>query len=174
VFKRIINNLLSNFVNMDFLRAVNKIIKLEGGFVDDKDDRGGETKYGISKRSFPEYDIPNLTIDTAIELYREYYWKPSKAERLPEGLVGQYFDMVVNLGQGNAVKVLQKAINNSTKNKITVDGRIGSQTIKAAEGLGQKRLCAYRIKYYADLVSKNPMQEKFYYGWFKRALKWQS
>lgn len=172
--KCIKNILQLGFVKMPFLEIVNKIIKLEGGFVNDKDDKGGETKYGISKRSFPEYDIPNLTIDTAIELYRTYYWKPSKAEKLPRDLVGQYFDMVVNLGQGNAVKVLQKAINGSAKNKITVDGRIGTQTIEAAKSLSQQRLCAYRIKYYADLVSKNPTQEKFYYGWFKRALKWQT
>jgi lysozyme family protein len=158
---------------MQFIEIVNKIIKLEGGFVNDRDDLGGETKFGISKRSFPEYDIPNLTIDTAIELYKEYYWKPSKASKLPKDIIGQYFDMVVNLGQGNAVKTLQKAINGSTKNKIAVDGRIGNQTIDAAQGLDPMRLAAYRIKYYTDIISKNPIQEKFYFGWFMRALKWK-
>ena len=157
---------------MPFLELVQKIIKLEGGYVNDPHDKGGETKYGISKRSFSEYDIANLTIDTAIDLYRTHYWKPSKAEKLPKKITGQYFDMVVNLGQGNAVKTLQKAINSGTKNKIVVDGRIGSQTIKAAQGLDPLRLAAYRIKYYTDIISKNPIQEKFYFGWFKRVLKW--
>ena len=82
----------------------------------------------------------------------------------------QYFDMVVNAGQGNAVKILQRACNSKLKkaDKIAVDGRIGPMTIKASEKLEESRLRAYRLLHYAKIVNKNPTQEKFWYGWYNR------
>ena len=82
-----------------------------------------------------------------------------------------YFDMVVNSGQGNAVKVLQGAVNNSPGDKIAVDGRIGPQTIKASKGLDLMRFRAYRVLYYAKLIIKKPTLEKYWFGWFKRSLQ---
>jgi len=61
------------------------VLKREGGYVDDPTDRGGETKYGISKRSYPQLDIKNLTLEQALEIYRKDYWKPSRVEKLPDG-----------------------------------------------------------------------------------------
>ena len=82
----------------------------------------------------------------------------------------QYFDFVVNAGQGNAVKVLQKACNGKLKQseKIAVDGRIGRMTIGASDKLEESRLKSYKLLYYAYIVLKNPMQEKFWYGWYRR------
>ena len=153
-----------------FGKIINKVLKYEGGYVDDPDDRGGETKYGISKRNHPEVDIKNLTIDGALDIYRRLYWSPSRAEKLLPELRHQYFDMVVNAGQGNAVKILQRACNGRAKKgeKIAVDGRIGRMTIGASEKLEESRLMAYRMLYYANLIKKNPTLEKFYYGWYKR------
>ena len=48
-----------------FDHAVKEILRHEGGYVDDPVDRGGETKYGISKRSYPDLDIANLTLEQA-------------------------------------------------------------------------------------------------------------
>ena len=159
---------------MKFSQVIDKIIKLEGGYIDDPDDRGGETKYGISKRSHPEYDIKNLTKDNARSIYREFYWKPSKAERLPEELRGEYFDMVVNSGQGNAVKTLQRAVNSSPScEKIAIDGRIGPMTIKQAAKLKKERFRAYRMLFYANIIHTNPTQEKFWFGWYNRANEWE-
>ena len=155
---------------MGFNEAIKEVLKHEGGYVDDPTDRGGETNYGISKRAHPEVDIKNLTEDHAIGIYHEKYWIPSKAEKLPERLQGYYFDMVVNLGQGNAVKVLQKACNSRGKKMIAVDGRIGKNTIGATHSLELERLKSYRVLYYANLVHSNSTQEKFWFGWFKRSL----
>ena len=82
----------------------------------------------------------------------------------------QYFDFVINAGQGNAVKVLQKACNGKLKqsDKIAVDGRIGPMTIKASNKLEESRLKAYKLLYYADIVLNNPTQEKYWYGWYRR------
>jgi lysozyme family protein len=155
-----------------FGTIINAILKNEGGYVFDKDDPGGETKFGISKKSHPEIDIKNLTIDGALDIYRRLYWNPSKAEKLMPELRYQYFDMVVNAGQPSAVKVLQKACNGKLKsgNKIAVDGRIGRMTIGASEKLEESRLKSYRLLYYADKVVFNPSLEKYWYGWYRRVM----
>jgi len=159
-------------MNTSFGAIVNDILKNEGGYVFDKDDPGGETKFGISKRSHPEVDIKNLTIDGALDIYRRLYWIPSKVEKLMPELRYQYFDMVVNAGQPSAVKVLQRACNGKLKSgeKIAVDGRIGRMTIGASNKLEESRLRAYRVLYYAEKVNFNPTLEKYFYGWYKRVM----
>ena len=58
----------------NFLRAVKEVLKIEGGYVNNPNDRGGETKYGISKRAYPNVDIKNLTLDKAKQIYYNDYW----------------------------------------------------------------------------------------------------
>lgn len=156
--------------NAQFKHIIQDVLKHEGGYVNDPKDLGGETKYGISKRWYPELDIKNLSMDAAIVIYYDDYWTPSKARDLPEEIRATYFDMVVNMGQKRAVKILQQCINSKSVNKIDEDGLIGKQTIKHASGVSKKRLQAYRCLYYAAIVKDKPEQERFYYGWFKRAI----
>ncbi|NCV50524.1 MAG: hypothetical protein EBW46_12665 [Rhodobacterales bacterium] len=113
-----------------FETIISQVIEHEGGYVNDPNDRGGETNFGIAKRWFPELDIKNLTKHQAIDIYYHSYWKPSKADQLPEDLKATYFDMCVNMGQSQAVKVLQKAINSKKRTKIAEDGMIGPNTIE--------------------------------------------
>jgi len=155
-----------------FGNIIKVVLEHEGGYSDDKLDRGGETRYGISKRAHPEVDIKNLTIDGALDIYRRLYWIPSKAERLKPDLRLPYFLFVVNAGQGTAVKILQKACNAKLwrDERIVVDGRIGKMTIRASKPLEEDRLRAYIMLYYAKLVIKKPTQERFWYGWYKRVL----
>ena len=154
---------------MEFQEIIQKVLKHEGGYVNDKDDRGGETKYGIAKRWYPDVDIKNLTVDDAVSIYYEDYWKPSKASLLPEELRYAYFDCVVNTGQSRAVLILQQACNNKNSFKIKEDGIIGAATISACNKLEADRFVSYRILFYSSLISNNPTQEKFWYGWYKRA-----
>ena len=154
----------------NFKAVINRIIQDEGGYVNDPTDAGGETKYGISKRSFPDLDIKNLSIAEATDIYERFYWIPSKAEKLPDKLQDVYFEMVINMGQSSAVRVLQKACN-AIGSKLDVDGRIGMLTITASKRLTLDRLVAYQVLYYAQLVTRKPDQERFYFGWFKRAIK---
>lgn len=154
-----------------FQLIIEDVLEHEGGYVNDPRDKGGETKFGISKRWFPEVDIKNLTKQEAIRLYYDHYWKPSRAYELPEELRATYFDMCVNMGQTQAVKILQKAINSKISGIIDIDGKIGPKTIQSSAMLEKGRLQAYRCLYYANLVKKEPSQERFYYGWFKRAIE---
>ena len=78
--------------------------------------------------------------------------------------------MCVNMGRGTAVKILQRAANGKGRN-IAVDGGLGPATIGALKGVETERVRAYRVKYYADLVTKKPEQDKFYFGWFRRSME---
>ena len=157
--------------NKIFIREVEKVLEHEGGYSKDRDDAGGETKFGISKRAFPDTNILDLTKADAIKIYWEFYWKKFKIEMLPEHLQGITFDMVVNKG-GRGVKILQKAANDKNiKDKlITVDGRIGRMTAEACQNLEIDRVVAYNVLHYAKIVQKKPSQMKFWYGWFRRGV----
>ena len=157
---------------MVFKEIVRDIIRREGGYVDHPKDPGGETKYGIAKRSHPKEDIKSLTKKRAEEIYYDEYWIPSKAPYVHHSLRATFFDMVVNMGRSRAVKILQEAL--SAKGWFTVvDGRIGPNTIAMAEksGLEPERLRSYRVKYYANLVKRKPKMEKYWYGWYRRSQK---
>ena len=153
-----------------FDEIIEVVLHHEGGYVNDPKDPGGETNFGIAKRSHPDVDIKNLTKDGAKEIYKEHYWDKNKVESLPEDLRHIYFDMCVNQGKGRAVKILQRAANAKGAD-LVVDGGMGPKTIAAMEGVELQRVRAYRVKYYADLVTPKPDLEKFYFGWFRRALE---
>ncbi len=151
-----------------FDEIIEQVLEHEGGYVNDPKDLGGETKYGITKRFYPDTDIKNLTIEQAKEIYKKDYWDKNKVESLPQNLWHIYFDMCVNMGKRTAVKVLQRAAVNRGKN-IDVDGGLGPMTIGALKGVELDRVRAFRVKYYVDLITARPEQEKFFLGWFRRA-----
>ena len=153
-----------------FEEIIDKVIEHEGGYVNDPDDPGGETKYGIAKKSNPDVDIANLTIEEAKKIYWDKYWVPNKVDKVPSQLKYIYYDMCVNMGRSNAVKVLQRAANHKGAD-IKVDGGIGPNTLKAIDKLELERARAFRVKYYADLCTTKPTLLKYYYGWFRRSLE---
>jgi lysozyme family protein len=155
---------------MVFDQIVENIIRREGGYTHHKSDPGGRTKYGISQRSYPHLDIRSLTKEDAKRIYFEDYWNPSKVERIKSELRDTFFDMVVNMGQRRAVRILQKAINSKHKT-LKEDGLIGKKTIAASKRISNSRLKVFRILYYADLVDRRPSLEVFIVGWIRRAME---
>jgi lysozyme family protein len=155
---------------MNFNEIIEKVLEHEGGYVNDPNDLGGETNYGITKRFYPDVDIKNLTREQAKDIYKRDYWDKNRVESLPENLWHIFFDMCVNMGRGTAVKILQRAANGKGRD-IDVDGGLGPATIKALKGVETERVRAYRVKYYADLVTKKPEQDRFYFGWFRRSME---
>ena len=155
---------------MTFEEIVEGVLHREGGYVNHPDDPGGETNYGIAKRSHPDEDIKNMTMDRAATIYEKDYWKPSKATSLPKSMQECYFDMVVNMGQRRAVKILQEACN-SKGCGLVVDGLIGKKTIAASKKIDVTRLQVYRILYYTNLISRKPKLSSFIVGWIRRAME---
>lgn len=153
---------------------IEHVLNAEGGYVNDPDDAGGETNFGISKRAHPDVDIAGLTVEEAKKIYRQHYWKPSRAGELPPGAVRHhYFDMVVNHGRQGAVRILQRACRRSVSAFLTVDGIIGPKTIAAAgkmaeEGLADM-LVLERALYFNAIVARGRSQERFLHGWLNRA-----
>jgi len=156
-----------------FLRAVEVVLKHEGGYVNDPADPGGETKYGISKRSYPHLDIANLTREDAIAIYYRDWWLPLKCPQIHDDKVAQkYLDTCVNTGRGTGTKILQRALQ-MIGYRITVDGAIGPKTLAAVNAADpQALLVAMRQQqkaHYEQLIQKNPKLEKFRRGWMARA-----
>ena len=168
------NKFLKNKEN-NMLTTFDEIIELtlehEGGYVHDPKDLGGETNFGIAKRFYPDVDIKNLTVEGAKEIYKKDYWDKNKVDALPDNLKHIFFDMCVNQGRGAAVKILQRAINGKG-GKIAVDGGFGPGTKAALAKYNPSvdRVRCYRLKHYYDLVNRKPEQERFIFGWYKRAL----
>ena len=78
--------------------AFDRLIGHEGGYVNDPDDPGGETKWGISKRSYPHLDIAALTREEAREIYLRDFWSRINADRLPFSIAYQLLDFAINSG----------------------------------------------------------------------------
>lgn len=141
----------------------------------DPDDPGGLTKYGVDQRSFPNVDIKHLTYDGAALLYNIKAWVPCCCEQLELGTGEVVFDMAVNVGNHEAILLLQRAINNdhpAMTTQIKEDGYIGPQTILAANTMDAHKavldLFEKRKWYYAYIAFKRNKLKKFLSGWNNR------
>lgn len=161
----------------DFKKAFEKVIIIEGGYSDDAADRGGETKYGISKRSYPDVDIASLTLDGARDIYQRDFWDSLHLEELvSQEIAEEVFDSHVNVGR-RVAKWLQQAYNLTNywqgNEELVEDGIIGPKTIAA---INQSRyperilkvLNGLQIGHYIKIVKSDPSQEKWFGGWLKR------
>lgn len=156
-----------------FEKAIETVLKHEGGYVNDPADPGGETKFGISWRQYPNVDIKNLTREDAIEIYRRDYWKPYRFDEIDsQNVATKVFDLAVNMGHNRAFKVLQQALQ-AVKEKVVIDGVLGPRTLAAVNRVpGNELLPAIRSEaacYYRLLVAKRPDLVKFINGWMNRA-----
>lgn len=147
---------------MTFDEAFEILLGHEGGYVDHPNDPGGATKWGISKRSYPNEDIRNLTKDRAKTLYKRDFWDRVRADELPAAIRFDVFDGAVNSGPGRAVAWLQAAVG------AKVDGALGPQTmaaVQAAEPLGVlARYNGHRLEFMASLKT----WPSFGRGWARR------
>jgi lysozyme family protein len=90
----------------NFKKALKFVLKWEGGYSNDPNDPGGETKYGVSKRSYPELDISKLSLKQAEEIYHQNYWLKAGCDELPYPFNIIVFDTAVNLGRRRALEFL--------------------------------------------------------------------
>lgn len=157
-----------------FIQAVNFTLDEEGGYSNNSDDPGEETKYGISKRSYPELDIANLTKDQAIAIYYRDFWAPELYQDIIYAPIAiKVFDLAVNIGSSTIHKLVQETLNKIDPNNILkVDGILGSISIKAINNITPKFLLdnieATTAGYYRTIVYNNAADAQFLRGWLKR------
>lgn len=145
-----------------FDKAFEHVVGVEGGYVNDPRDPGGETKWGICKRDHPDVDIKNLTLDDAKQIYALRYWTPAKCEQLPWPLALFVFDAAVNQGVKPAVMLLQKALGTAQ------DGVLGNNTMAAVRKADQKELAALYMADRALRYTGTRNFDNYGRGWFKR------
>lgn len=151
-----------------FDKFIKIILRHEGGYVWDKDDLGGETKYGITKRRYPDLDIQNLTLEEAKRIYYEDFYKDMNLHYIESDLLALHvFDMGINAGMKTAIKLLQRLLNG-----CKADGEIGRVTAEALSYamVTTKMVDAYKAKrveryYYVSTLRNN---SKFLKGWINR------
>lgn len=160
-----------------FRRALDWLDGHEGTFSNDPDDRGGVTKFGISKKSYPEEDIRNLTRERAEYLYARDFWlKPGISEIPGDDLAVKVFDFAVNAGPSRAIRVLQQSLNHLGE-ALRIDGVLGPKTLGACEDLvaagGEQALLAtfsmFQLRRYLEIIERDSSQRKFLLGWARRA-----
>ena len=145
-----------------FDTAFDRLMSSEGGYTPGVGDPGGETKWGISKRSYPSIVIAQLTRDEAKEIYRKDYWLRVHADEMPPPIAFQVFDLAVNSGIETAVRMLQRALG------VADDGHWGPVTQAAmlhVDGLVLAlRLNGARLDYMTRLSG----WQQFGKGWARR------
>lgn len=147
---------------MKFNQAVEIILKHEGGFVNHQQDPGGMTKFGITKRTYPHLDIFNLTMEQAIEIYREDFWNRLKLENFPPQMRLIVFDCAVNQGPGAAIGLLQAALG------VKVDGALGPDTFNAMAQANTNKLVNTYARLRFNRYVDNPKFQFFGEGWLRR------
>ena len=149
---------------MTFEDAVSVVLSHEGGYSNHPEDPGSETKYGISKRQYPNLDIANLTIEKATSIYRIDYWNASGAHLLPESLRLMVLDCSVLQGVPTAVRFVQRCLG------VKADGHIGPITRAAIADLDEMDFLDKYSKMRLERLATLPHWHTFGAGWAKRLL----
>lgn len=156
----------------------------EGGWVNKKEDRGGETFRGVSRvkhpnnpiwpildgmKTWPEFPACANYDAKLYVMVRDFYvaefWNPIHGDELPEKLAVAVFDAAIHHGPERAVKLAQIALG------VTVDGDVGAKTVKAAHAAGERgvvRFLAQRTKFLHSIMDADPTQEVWALNWFIR------
>lgn len=172
-------------------KIINEIIRVEGGYVDDPSDSGGETNFGITVAVARANGYNGRMIDmprqVAFDIYAFKYWDKVKGDDLAlisHDLAEEVVDTGVNMGTGRASKFLQRALNAMNKRgtlycDIAADGQVGGQTITALKQYAKRRDVKTLVKmlncmqgaFYINLAERREKDERFINGWFKNRVK---
>lgn len=170
---------------------INKTLEIEGYYVNDKADAGGETYCGIARNANPKWEgwkivdkhkplkwnqkIQDSALEQlVIDIYDAKYYQPIKADKIESDMIRTHlYDMSINAGTGAAVKLLQKSINKVYGVTIATDGAIGNITLTYANNKTKlnelaNELISQRRIYYQELADRKPTNKKFLQGWLNR------
>jgi lysozyme family protein len=148
---------------MNYDQAFDRLMGNEGGYVNDPDDPGGETNWGISKRSYPNVDIKKLTREDAKQIYRVDFWQRASMGEYNPAIAFQVFDIAVNSGIETAVRLLQRAAG------VADDGHIGPVTVAAVKARSVTDMLMLIVAERLEFWTKLSTWDRFGKGWARRA-----
>lgn len=175
---------MANFKNLSkFIQS------FEGGYVNDPDDKGGETNKGITigtwknagfdtSEKYDELRVGNkiyknvtaslykMTDAQWDQVFQKYYWSRWKADQIEDQSVANTLvDWVWASGKWGVV-IPQRLLG------VDQDGIVGPKTIAALNAKdGEvffKEIQAARRQYIEDIIKKTPTNAKFRNGWLRR------
>jgi lysozyme family protein len=172
-------------------RIIDRILSVEGGYVDDPSDSGGETNFGITVVVARAYGYEGAMVDLprymAFEILARRYWDAVKGDqlfKLSETLAEEVVDTGVNMGVKRAGLFLQRSLNVLNDRArlykdLKVDGILGPATISALtqylllrdEKALVKMLNCLQGSFYVELAERREKDERFVYGWFKNRVE---
>ena len=169
-------------------------VNLEAGYVNNPNDLGGPTNFGITQATAREWgyngDMRNLTRELALEIYRKGWWARMRLDQILAWnplLADRMFDFGINAGRANCIKSLQRILNVLNRQgklyaDIDADGGIGTLTMNALQGFLKARgadgfnrlmfaLTSHQVTYYTEISEKRAANEEFTYGWYDRVYR---
>lgn len=171
-------------------KLINLVLSHEGFYANVAGDNGGETYMGISRKAFPRWSgwqivdkskplkynqhIKDNDLDNMVRrLYFNNFYEPLHIDEIQSMEISAHLlDHSVNAGIKPGVKLLQKAINASSKSKLKVDGILGPLTLETLANANQEEVVEniifMRNQFYKDIVARKPAQKKFLKGWLNR------
>lgn len=165
----------------NFQQALAYTLMNEGGYSEDKDDRGGATKFGVTIATLSTYlggqatiqEVRNLSKDDAANIYYHLYWTPLCLSMVNNNsLATSIFDVGVNCGVHYSARITQSSLN-ALDLTVIVDGEMGFKTCEKLNQVDQgKFILTFEnllVEHYYGIVAANPKQQKFLPGWLARA-----
>jgi len=179
---------LSLFTKEQIIRRKTAI---EAGYVNNSNDLGGETIWGVTKATATEYgykgNMRDMPQSVAFDIYDKMWWQRLRLDEVlafNPFLADRLYDYSINAGRANAVTSLQRILNSLNNQAtfwpdMTVDGAMGPTTLRAMASLQAKRgsegmailamaLTHCQTYHYLDISEKRAKNETFTYGWFRR------
>jgi lysozyme family protein len=171
-----------------FKEALKLILELEGIYSDDKEDKGGRTKFGITEKVAREYgwkeSMLSLPLYMAEKIYYDQFWQKANLSKISEispAIAVKLFETSINCGTRRAIRWFQKSLNSlKLSSFLEVDGLIGKKTIKAFITRQHyldhvtilKMINTYQSFHYINICNADHSQKKFIRGWFRR-INWE-
>ena len=148
--------------------------RLELGFSDDPDDKGGPTKDGVTLTTFRKFygesmtveDLKRMTWAQWCHIMKTGFWDVCRADEIKnQSLAEIIVDWCVNSGTGRIREV-------QTIAGVKPDGIVGPKTLGALNGADDeslfRRIRLGREQWFRTIVQKKPSQKKFWTGWMNR------
>lgn len=166
-----------------FELAIPIVLRHEGGLVNNPNDPGGITNYGVSLRwlkgqglagdidhdgDVDAQDITLMTQADAMNFYRKFWWDAYHYDAIiAQAVASKIFDAAVNMGAPRAHTFAQRVVG------VVTDGVLGPKSLGEINAMPSlKFIEAYQeqmAQFYRNLVAINPARQVFLKGWLNRA-----